>query len=1096
MFAKRLLQKTGPQQNIQHGSLTVPDLNIRIILHHGIPLTSSILAYDPIQGLLAIGTLDGRIKLVGGDGIECLLVSPVKLPFKSLEFLHNMGYLVSVSNENDIQVWNLEHRCVAYYMQWESNVTSFSVIQGSSFMYVGDEAGVVSVLKYDAEEEEIVKTPYNVPITSMAGITLPTTPTVVGILPQPTSANRVLIAYESGLIILWDTREDNNVFIRNSTDIQLKDGEGSNSSIVVGDNDLSSETHQEEKEICSLCWASADGSILAVGYIDGDILLWNISSLSTRKRQQHVSSADVAKLQLSSAERRLPVIVLHWRACGNVNRNHGGQLFIYGGDEIGSEEVLTVLSLEWSSGLDSLRCISRTDLKLHGSFADMILLPALGSVDKRNGASLFVLTNPGQLHTYDDSSLSMLSSLKEGAPTICGEPFPGLIPLIDPSISVAKIFSLPKGGKLSEVFAKVAQTRKTEQASLLQKSVRKWPLTGGVPSPLSFDGTFRVERVYILGYQDGSVRVWDATLPSLSLIFVIGGEMPDVKISDTTAPVSALDLCCTSGTLAIGNQSGLIRVYNLLGSSGGNSCHFVSETTTEVHIMKSEKDYQCVALFSLLKSPIRVLQLLCSGGQLAIGCEDGQVLMLNAHSFTVMFHRDHVGSSNAAVVSMEMKCLYPISSAVNNSDPTSKPLEQDMAEGLNYLFLADRDAHIIALNAATGDMISSRPLHPKNKSTAISMHILVQGKSSKQSPGEDIVTDGEHHIPVADDGASCAPKSTLDSLLLLCCEKALRVYSLESVLEGESKWIHKVDLEKPCCWSATFMKDENTIGVVLLYQTGLLEIRSFPGLELIAGSSLLSILRWNLNANMAKTICSDDNGHIALNNSSELAFISILSGENDFRIPDSLACLHDKVLAVAADAAMNMASYQDPSPGIIGNIMKGFKGGPVRNTVDNNKDLSRATFVEELGHIFSKNPFHDSSKRAMCQQDDVELSIDDIEIDDIVPISSSSTASSTLGSTSKQNRTDEEFEREKLLGGKAAAEKPRMRRPEEIIAQYRKAGDASGAAKQARDKLVERQEKLERLDRRTAELESGAQNFKSMADELVKTLEGRKWWQI
>lgn len=55
--------------------------------------------------------------------------------------------------------------------------------------------------------------------------------------------------------------------------------------------------------------------------------------------------------------------------------------------------------------------------------------------------------------------------------------------------------------------------------------------------------------------------------------------------------------------------------------------------------------------------------------------------------------------------------------------------------------------------------------------------------------------------------------------------------------------------------------------------------------------------------------------------------------------------------------------------------MKGFKGGPIRNTIGNSKGLSRAAFAEELGNIFSKNPFHDSSKKVMCEQDVVELSI-------------------------------------------------------------------------------------------------------------------------
>ncbi|KAM2566887.1 hypothetical protein TB1_009333 [Malus domestica] len=87
MFAKRLLQKAinNSQHNLPHGSLTAEDLDLRVAVHYGIPSTASILAFDPIQRLLAIGTLDGRIKVIGGDGIEGLFISPKQLPYKYIE---------------------------------------------------------------------------------------------------------------------------------------------------------------------------------------------------------------------------------------------------------------------------------------------------------------------------------------------------------------------------------------------------------------------------------------------------------------------------------------------------------------------------------------------------------------------------------------------------------------------------------------------------------------------------------------------------------------------------------------------------------------------------------------------------------------------------------------------------------------------------------------------------------------------------------------------------------------------------------------------------------------------------------------------------
>ena len=54
---------------------------------------------------------------------------------------------------------------------------------------------------------------------------------------------------------------------------------------------------------------------------------------------------------------------------------------------------------------------------------------------------------------------------------------------------------------------------------------RKWPLTGGLPCKLSFAADNGLERMYIAGYQDGSVRIWDATYPALSLVFAFKSEV-------------------------------------------------------------------------------------------------------------------------------------------------------------------------------------------------------------------------------------------------------------------------------------------------------------------------------------------------------------------------------------------------------------------------------------------------------------------------------------------------------------------------------------------------------------------------------------------
>ncbi|XP_058207273.1 uncharacterized protein LOC131320562 isoform X1 [Rhododendron vialii] len=1091
MLAKLFHKPTESPQ----GSVTSKDLDPRVAVHCGIPSTASILAFDPIQRLLAIGTLDGRIKVIGGDNIEGLLFSGKPVPFKYLKFLENQGFLVSVSNENEVQVWDLEHRCIVSNLQWESNITAFSVIYGTNYMYVGDEFGFLSILKYDAEKGELLQLPYHIPanlISEATGISSPNQQSVVGVLSQPCSlGNRVLIAYENGLIVLWDITEDRAVLVKGNKDLQLKSDEvvdfPKNVSLEQFTDTLDHE--QAEKEISSLCWVSSDGSILAVGYIDGDILLWNMSTAAPRKDKQGQKASNVIKLQLSSSDRRLPVIILH--CSENILLTHcGGQLFVYGGDEIGSEEVLTILNLDWSSGIESLKCVGRVDLTLNGSFADMILVPNATATEGYGISSLFVLSNPGQLHFYDDSCLSSLMSQPEKKHSVPAVQYPEVIPTVEPYMTVGK---LTLSEIVSEAQHRVAHTATTPSS--------KWPLTGGVPSQLSFAEGDIIKRIYIAGYQDGSVCIWDAAFPVLSCIFVLGSKIEGIEVAGTNVSVSALDFLSSTSSLAIGNEYGLVRLYKLTGNSDKPSLHFVTETKREVHDFHCNSGAQCTAIFSIFNSPVRTLQYMNSGDRLAVGFECGRVAMLDIRSLAVLFLTDCLSNSNSLAIAMP---TFPI--ACGNLDHSGNKTSIESA--VEVIFILTRDAHIVVMDSTTGNMISSLSMHSTELS-AISIYILESSFSpegscenpsmiSSQDPeakSERAQTNAHHQHDSVETKSDAFTQATyfgqdfVDSIVLICCEDALHLYSLKSLIKGESESIRKVKLEKPCCWTTIFKKDGKASGLILVYQTGLIEIRSLPDLELVGESSLMSILRWNFKTSMTKTISSSDTGHIVLVNGNEVAFISLFAFENDFRIPEALPCLHDKVLEAATNATFMFSQSQKKQgtpPGIIGGIIKSFKGGTAENHGDGEN------IVAHLERIFSRFPFSDPFTDIADDQEVVVLGIDDIDIDEPAPVTSSSHKRESKG----KDIADKETERGKLFEGGSTGIEPRMRTAEEIRAKYRKDGDASSAAAHARDKLVERQEKLEKLSRRTAELQSGAENFADLASELAKTMEKRKWWHI
>ncbi|CAN4106135.1 unnamed protein product [Withania somnifera] len=721
MFAKKLFQKaTQSHHHRTNGSgLTASDLNVRATVHYGIPSTASILAVDSVQRLLAIGTLDGRIKVIGGDNIEGLLISPKELPYKYLEFLQNQGFLVSITNENDIQVWNLRSRSIACDLQWESNITAFSLINGSSFMYVGDEYGTISVLKFFVENRELKQLPYQILWSSLseaAGFSYSGHQPVVGILPQPfTSGNRLLIAYESGLIILWDVIEAHVIIVKGDKDLHLTD-----SAVNIKKNTDSSSADDllqyqlEEKEITALCWASTDGSILAAGYIDGDILLWKTSKSTASKGQEGGLFDNVVKLQLSSAEKRLPIIVLHWWANSKSRNYRDGNLLIYGGDEIGSDEVIMILTLEWSSGVQTLKCVGRVDLTLSGSFADTVLLPTTGAISTDEKASLFVLMSPGQLNLFDCSTLSDLVSKGEKKVSLSAKDFPVELPTVDPSMTVTKLTQLHSNGNLAEILQETPFFKKFSAAT--PSGASRCLLTGGVYNHTSQAKTNRIHRVLIAGYQDGSIRMWDATHPVFLLLCVLDREVKGVNRVISSASVSKIDFCLQALRLAVGDACGLVRLYDFKHSDMGNF-HVVTDTKSEVHELAQGQGPTCRAVLKLLDVRVRAIQFVNNGAKLAVGYENAKVAVFDMTSLSVLFLSDSVCVGNSPLVTLFAKRF--VHSDGNSKSPKQSELPENHREEL--IFILTEDARIYVIDGGNGKMYGSGPLQLKKVSTAISI---------------------------------------------------------------------------------------------------------------------------------------------------------------------------------------------------------------------------------------------------------------------------------------------------------------------------------------------------------------------------------------
>lgn len=187
--------------------------------------------------------------------------------------------------------------------------------------------------------------------------------------------HRLVIAYGNGLIVLWGLHEIGVLAIRGGTKVQrkqLKDHTGSldrprtftervaDSAINIGERfssstspvrSASSEEEEDEKEICTICWACQSGSTVAAGYVDGDIWLWKFPTSSKEKLQGEnsepelpsVSGSPLRKIDLVPGKSmKMPVILLKWSASNKGGKGGNGHLFVYGGSDLGATQALTV----------------------------------------------------------------------------------------------------------------------------------------------------------------------------------------------------------------------------------------------------------------------------------------------------------------------------------------------------------------------------------------------------------------------------------------------------------------------------------------------------------------------------------------------------------------------------------------------------------------------------------------------------------------------------------------------------------------------------------------------------------------------------------
>eukprot|EP00898_Chlorokybus_atmophyticus_P002234 jgi/Chlat1/3010/Chrsp201S03268 len=971
-FTGRLLKQRSADQAVLEGALRPDLLQPRATFHHGVPPSARALAYDPTQRVLAVGTSDGRIKLLGGNSIELLLVSPRASPTRELLFVPGTPRLVRTSYKGEMEVWDTQTRELiasigptAGTHGSDISITAVSNVRSSRYMWVGDQCGAVRVVAEVMGESRMHVCAYDIWPSDVGDELLEANePAVVELLPHPLAEDsRLLIGWEDGAIVLWAVAGRSPLAKRRSVG-----GSGG-------------------PAMTALCWAAADGERCAAGYENGEILLWSLPPVSSTTMATAVETIPLQCVRVGGSGTAAPVKALGWcgeeeRVDGHTNdaddkynhdevdddddmvgqaghaRNYGagGRLYVLGGRGEDDPEGVSAISLDGSR--------NRRDLHWYGDVVDFALVRPLGASALAPVESVIVLSSGGQLRVHDEFFPHAVGAADH-------PPLP-LVPVVQEQAVAASQLYATTGGDANAAYSGSQRGLDKKRDPLPSGSV--WPITGGDLPALTPRADDEPRSVMVTGLSDGSVKFYDA--------------------SELRLPLVALHVCAESGLMVVAYRGGDARLFQFSQRPRAIACQSIVVDDSLLHatIVAEEGGESPQACSPGWQTVLRVLALpsaaVClslTSGFIALGCESGHVVLIDYINAKLMWAIKPIPSLVLAVV---IAGCTPVDSTPtpttakgsphpNITAPYSvfmscagvmHPKQQSVAvcmllldehglpvrTHLNHKVAKPTFAWVKDINSTTSPTSSGRGYDHEGEAAPVgaevgvssptatnnamsALHAFYANPTATPSPPaptrtppkpptpHDTVVDMEDEDEDEDEGDDTSTCWDAPAYLLLCTQDAVRLYSPISLLRGERASLRKELLDKPpMLWASPFSCDTSS-GLVYIDRSGQLAIRRLPDLALLKQISLPEQEGWRsklaisrAGAHSSPSCCCDIDGQVVLvGDGGELLRISLLAGENKLRLPDALPSMHDPDLAVAAAAARKFKTTPKPiSPAV------------------------------------------------------------------------------------------------------------------------------------------------------------------------------------
>ncbi|EGK96549.1 AGAP000009-PB [Anopheles gambiae str. PEST] len=497
------------EQEIQE-TLRSEHFQLKKTFRHGFPYSPTALAFDPVQRILAVGDKFGSMRLLGKFGVD----AHVKHEGESacavnlIEFLVNEGCLVTATADDTLHLWNFHTKIpkVVQSLKFQrERISRLHLPIGTKWLYIGTEKGNTHIVHVDSFTLSGYVINWNKAIDPIRK----THPgAVVHLSDNPLDANKLLIGFESGQLVLWDMRGK------------------------------CAEFRWLSQEPLSSCSWHHEGKHFITSHTDGSLCTWplKLSPKPLTHSFPHAKTNKEGKTESCNSIQKVEV---------KTNRI-GDQFTIFSGG-LPTEKCspkshcitvmvqgksTTVLEMEHSVVDFVTMCESPWGSDLQEPYAVAVLL--------QNDLVLIDLLTPG--YPTFESPYSM--DLHESQITCCTY-------LADcPSDLVPAFYSVGRSA---------ATTRRSGY------SEREWPINGGEWQPTSCS----YSEIILTGHQDGSIKFWDSSAGTLQVLYKLKTskifEKPRVRSMDSgeedPLAISMMSLCAESRKLCVACNCGYVVLF-------------------------------------------------------------------------------------------------------------------------------------------------------------------------------------------------------------------------------------------------------------------------------------------------------------------------------------------------------------------------------------------------------------------------------------------------------------------------------------------------------------------------------------------------------